>query len=195
MFTTIKRLLTRATEMPRWKGSRAATRRNFVLRGAALGLGMSLPARLWMRTISEHHVFSVPGTLLIVLFFTGMGGLAGLVAWWRRNPERPRTLVVRAAGFAPFALLGPFTLLFIPSFLAALVSGHPAWRRWARSAAAIFGVLVFGFTELILLTADVPGSGAVRLASGLLYLPLSYALFISNRLAFDPLPGRRPAAA
>lgn len=54
----------------------------------------------------------------------------------------------------------------------------------------------FGLTELIILTADVPGNAGVRLASGLLYLPLAYALFFTNRLALDPLPRReRPAPA
>ena len=166
-------------------------RRKVLLIGALIGFSLAVLARFWMRTISKDHVFTVPGTVLILLFFSGMGALVGLVSWWRRRPgQRPRSFIFRAVGLAPFALLGPFTLLFIPSFFAALVSGHPSWRKlWRRLAFAV-AIGFFGFTELVLLTMNVPGNGAVRLVSGVLYLPLAYALFLSNRVALDPLPPR-----
>ncbi|MGE3572842.1 MAG: hypothetical protein AB7J35_02150 [Dehalococcoidia bacterium] len=157
--------------------------------GAVVGFSLAVPARIWMRTISKDHVFTVPGTMLILIFFSAMGALVGLVSWWRRRPtQRPRSFIVRAAGLAPFALLGPFTLLFIPSFFAALASGHPFRRkRWRRLTIGV-AIAFFAFTELILLTMDAPGGGGVRIASGILYLPLAYALFLSNRVALDPLP-------
>lgn len=190
MFGYLKSAAAKLAAMPRWRSSAPATRRRFVLRGAAVGLAVSPVVRLWMRTISQHHVFSVGGTMLIVLVFAGMGALAGLVSWWRRNPRHPRPLFVRAVGIVPFALLGPFTLLFLPSLLAAVTTGPLPPRRWLRRVAVLAGLLLFALTELILLTADVPGNAGVRLASGLLYLPLAYACFITIRLAVDPLPAR-----
>lgn len=196
MLATVRDFARRLATMPSWPGRAAGSKRQYVLRGATLGLAISLMARLWMRTISEHRVFTVAGTLLIILFFTGMGALAGLVAWWRRNPQRPRTLFVRAAGVAPFLLLGPFTLFFVPSFVGALISGHPGWRKWKRRTGLALVVVFFALTELVLLTANVPGGPGLRVVSGVLYLPLAYALFVSNRLALDPLPprGASPAA-
>jgi MFS family permease len=138
-----------------------------------------------MRTISQEHVFTVSGTVLIMLVFSAMGAAAALAAWWRRNPRHPRGVFVRAVGVLPFALLGPFTLLFIPSFLTGLVASHAGWR-WARRVALALGVLFLGLTELVLLTMDDAGSGWVRVASGILYLPLAYAVFVAIRLAFDP---------
>ncbi len=171
-------------------------RRKVLLIGALIGFSLAIPARFWMRTISKDHVLTVPGTVLILLFFSAMGALVGLVSWWRRRPgDRPRSFIFRAVGLAPFALLGPFTLLFIPSFFAALVSGHPSWRKLWRRLATALAVGFFAFTELILLTMDAPGSGGVRVASGILYLPLAYALFLSNRVALDPLPSRQAAMA
>lgn len=196
MRTRIRTIAAQLADLPARLAATSSVRRKALIIGAAAGFSLAVPTRIWMRTISDNHVFSVGGTLFIMLFFSGMGALVGLTLWWRRQPERrPRQLVFRAVGIAPFALLGPFTLLFIPSFLAALATGHASWRRiWRRSA---FGIAVFFFalTELILLTADVHGGGAVRLASGVLYLPLAYALFLSNRAALDPLPQRtgRPA--
>ncbi|MGB4863720.1 MAG: hypothetical protein WBO97_14780 [Tepidiformaceae bacterium] len=195
-------MLSRSRSLASWLATLPArlaltttVRRRILVAGAISGLSLGVAARVWMRTISDDHVFSVGGTLFIVLFFGGMGALVGLTLWWRRRPERrPRMLIFRAVGVAPFALLGPFMLLFLPGFLVALATGHRSWRtRWRRRA-FVAAVLFFALTELILLTADVPGSGAVRLASGLLYLPLAYALFISNRLALDPLPVRQPLA-
>ncbi|MEO8539481.1 MAG: hypothetical protein ABI577_07045 [bacterium] len=195
MFGRIRSLFARLTTVPKWPGPEANRKRQFVRNGAVLGLLVSLPARFWMRTISEHHVFTIPGTLIIIIVFSGMGALAGLAAWWRRNPQRPRGLFVRAVAFAPFALLGPFTLLFLPSVVAAAVTSHPGWKTWVRRIGIIAGVLAFAFTELILLTMDVAGGPAVRVISGVLYLPLAYVLFVSNRGAFDPLPPRLTAAS
>ncbi|MGE3075821.1 MAG: hypothetical protein AB7N24_19055 [Dehalococcoidia bacterium] len=193
MRTRIRGLLNWLSVLPTRITPVSTRRRKVLAVGAVIGFCLAVPARIWMRTISKDHVFTVPGTMLILIFFSAMGALVGLVSWWRRRPnQRPRSFIVRAAGLAPFALLGPFILLFIPSFFAALVSGHPSWRkRWRRLT---FGIAIafFAFTELILLTMDVPGSGGVRLASGILYLPLAYALFLSNRVALDPLP--RPPA-
>ena len=194
---TIRRLVGRLVDLPARQASTNGARRRYLLSGAVVGLVLGAAARAWMRTISDEHVFTVGGSLFIVAFFAGMGALAGLAAWWRWGASGPRSsLAVRAAAFAPFAFLGPFMLLFVPSLLAALVSGHPAWRTWARRLALAGAGVFFGLTELIILTADVPGNAGVRLASGLLYLPLAYALFFTNRLALDPLPRReRPAPA
>lgn len=194
MRSSFQRLISRLATWPA-AGAGTGRKRVYVLRAAAVGLALGLAARAWMRTISGEHVFTVGGTVFIVLFFGGLGALTGLVFWWRRSGHRPRRdLVVRGAGLAPFALMGPFVLLFLPSLLAALLTGRSGWRRWPRRLAMGAAVVSLLFTELILLTADVPGSEGVRVASGLLYLPLAYALFISNRLAFDPLPPRESAA-
>lgn len=190
MFSSLLQRLPRPDSRPQEQSGVPEAKRRFVVRGAAIGLSVALPARLWMRTISQHHVFSVGGTLLIIFVFTGMGAMAGVVTWWRRNPAHPRALIVRAVGIAPFALLGPFTLLFIPSLIAAATAGHPDWKRWARRGAIVAGVVFFSLTELILLTSDAPGNAGVRLASGLLYLPLAYASFLTIRLALDPLPAQ-----
>lgn len=192
MLSRVRSLASSLANLPARLALATTVRRRIVFGGAISGLVLGIAARVWMRTISDNHVFSVGGTLFIILFFAGMGALVGLTLWWRRRPERrPRMLIFRAVGVAPFALLGPFMLLFLPSFLVALVAGHRSWRKLWRRIALGFAIVSFAFSELIMLTADVPGSGAVRLASALLYLPLAYALFVSNRVALDPLPARQ----
>ena len=82
-------------------------RRRVLFIGALIGFSLAVPARFWMRTVSKDHVLTVPGTVLILLFFSAMGALVGLVSWWRRRPgDRPRSFIFRAVGLTPFTLLG-----------------------------------------------------------------------------------------
>lgn len=189
------RLFEWLTTPPIHPGPRLVTRRGWLLRGGLAGLGAGVIMRVWMRTISDHHVFSIGGTVFILLFFAGLGFLAALAAWWRFRADCPRRpAIVRAVAGIPFAAFGPFMLLFLPGALAAAVTGHPAWGRWRKRLLIGVAVATFGLIELFLLTADVPGNAGVRIASGILYLPLAYAVFLTNRLAFDPME-RAPLAA
>ena len=182
-----KRLLERLSALAVPSGRIHLTKRRCLVRGALAGLGAGVVMRLWMRTISDHHVFSVGGTLFIFLFFAGLGAAAALAVWWRSAGESRRPLLIRAVASIPFAAFGPFMVLFLPGALAAMVSGHPAWGQWRKRLLTGSAVATFALIELFLLTADVPGNAGVRIASGLLYLPLAYALFVTNRLAFDPI--------
>jgi hypothetical protein len=164
--------------------ARPTSRRRYVLRGALCGLVVAVFARIWMRTISDDHVFTVPGTTLILLVFSGMGASAGLAFAWRRLGSTRRLFVQRAVALVPYLLLGPFTLLFLPGFTLALVLGHRRWQRFLRRA--LFGVtaVVLAFVLVIMLSRGP--------LSAVLYVGLAYALFLTNRIAIEP---RAPVAA
>src|SRR6185369_2091352 len=88
------------------------TRRRYLLAGAAAGGLTAIVARLFMRSISDDPVFTVPGTTLIFLVFGGLGACAALALLWRQlGSPRPR-LVQQLVGFAPLLLMGPFMPLF-----------------------------------------------------------------------------------
>lgn len=155
-------------------------RRGPILVGAAAGLACGLLARAWFRALADHPVFSVGGTLFIALAFGGVGALAGLAFALRREGRFGRSWQVRLAGLAPVLLLGPGLPLFTPSV--ALAFALPRRRRWLRRALeGVAGVALLALALVLL------GRGPLSL---LLWLLLSWALFLSARLAFEPLARR-----
>ncbi|MBI2766926.1 MAG: hypothetical protein HYX53_13575 [Chloroflexi bacterium] len=167
--------------------ARPASRRRYVLAGALCGLVVAVFARIWMRTISDEHVFTVPGTTLILLVFSGMGACAGVAFAWRRLGSTRRLFVQRAVALVPYLLLGPFTLLFLPGFTLALVLGHRGWRRLVRRALFAVTTAALAFILLIMLSR-----GPLTAA---LYLGLAYALFLTNRIAIEPRARDAPTPA
>lgn len=152
--------------------------RAFVVRGALAGLVVGLFARVWMRTISEEPVFTLFGTGLILAVFAGMGACVGLALRWRAFGSTRRMLVQRGVAFAPYLLLGPFMLLFLPGFLYALVSTHAGWRRLARWS--LLTVAALGGAFLLLAMFD---NGPVSAA---MYAVLAVAFHLANRVAVAP---------
>ena len=167
------------------------TRRGYVLRGAAIAFAVAIVARFWMRAITEQpHKFSIGGTGFIFVVVSGLGAYAGLAFAWRRLGSNRRMLVQRGVGMAPFLLMGPFMVFFIPGLLAAVGLAHRRWRRWLRRSLLTFACLLGAFFVFAL-----GSSGDARgVAKALLYLPVAYALFLTNRIVFEPRL-RAPAAA
>jgi len=159
------------------------SRRAYVLAGAVLGLAIGVFARVWMRTISEDPVFTPVGTGLILVVFAGMGACVGLALAWRRLGSPRRMLVQRGVALVPYLLLGPFMLLFLPGFLAALVATHGGWWRLARWP--LTGIAALG---LLFLMVAMFSNGV---ASGLMYAVLAFAFYLTNRIAVAP---KGPAA-
>ena len=151
---------------------------------AGLGFLTGLIARLWMRSISQDPVFSVVGTFLILAVFTGMGAVAGWVYARRTRglPARPR--LTRTAAFVPFVLMGPFMPLFLPSLGLALVAAKRQWRRLFRWPIIALAVLAALFFEIVFL-----GEAPFPLLAAVLYLVLSWVMFLALRLGFEPVPG------
>jgi hypothetical protein len=156
-----------------------ASKRTYVLRGAAAGLTLGILGRIWMRTISQDPQFTVGGTGLIFLVFTGLGALTGLSIYWRRFGTERRMLVVRAAAWAPFLLMGPFMPLFLPGLGLAELRAHLEWGRWRRRLVKWSSWALLSFLVLIMLGAE-QGPGLIAAA---LYLLLAWALYFSNRIA------------
>ncbi len=153
-------------------------RRTYVVAGAFAGLAIGVFARIWMRTVSEEPVFTVFGTGLILAVFAGMGACVGLAMRWRVFGSTRRMLVQRGVALAPYLLLGPFMLLFLPGFLFALVSTHGGWRRlarWSLTAVASLGGL-FLFIAMF-------ENGVL---SALMYGTLALAFHLTNRIAVAP---------
>ncbi|MFN0093982.1 MAG: hypothetical protein ACKVVT_04290 [Dehalococcoidia bacterium] len=166
----------------------APTKRVLVLRGALFAAAVALVARLWMRTVSDDHVFSLPGTTFIVLVFAGMGAAAGLAFAWRRYGSHRRRAVQRATALVPFLLMGPFMIIFLPSLGLTVWMALGRRRRWLRRAVIGASVLLAGFLTLAFFSRETVGP-----LSAVLYLALAYVMFLSLRIAFAPL--RTPAAA
>ena len=167
----------------RTAGPRDHARRGYVSRGAAIGLAVAIIARFWMRALTEQPPkFSVGGTGFILLVVSGLGACAGLAFAWRRLGSNRRLLVQRGVGLAPFLLMGPFMVFFIPGLLAAVGLAHRRWRKWLRRALIAVACLLGAFL-LLALSSVGGGQGAARV---LLYIPVAYALFITNRIVFEP---------
>jgi hypothetical protein len=157
--------------------------RRAVLRGAQLGLFGAIVGRVWMRLISEQQVFSLPGTLLILIVVSGFGALAGWAFAVRRRPRgRIRRWLFRFLAFVPFLGMGPFVVFFLGNFVYAVTSGR-GWRRLVRWPLLALGALLSGFWTLVFVTQNPEGLGW---ASAVLYLAVGYLLFVSLRLALDP---------
>ena len=60
--------------------------RRAVLRGVQLGLLWAIVGRIWMRQISDEQIFSVGGTLFILIVVSGFGAAAGYAFAVRRPP-------------------------------------------------------------------------------------------------------------
>lgn len=169
--------------------SYTSARRSYVLRGFLLGALAGALARLWFRTISDDQVFSVGGTLFIILAFGGFGAASGLAYAWRRLGSNRRLLVQRGVGLVPFLFMGPAMPIFGPGFLAAWLAGRHGPGRWRRRALIAVAGLVTAFWLLVLL-----GRGPVGILSVALFVALAGALFWTNRVVFEarragPLPG------
>ena len=166
-------------------------RRRFVLAGAAAGLAVGGVARVWMRTLTEQEpVFSVGGTIFILLVFTGLGACGGLALAWRRLGSPRRMLVQRGVGLLPTALMGPFVPFFLPAMFGAFLLAFPQWGRWKRRLLLAAIVLLGGFLLLVSVSR-----GPVGMASFGLWLAVSYAFFLSYRIVFEPRDGPRQPAA
>lgn len=112
------------------------------LRGAVLGLGWGLAARIWMRAITTDPEFSWSGTLLILGFATWLGVGSGLLAAARATGRRPWWALIGAPGLVLFASPG---LLFLPAFAAgglALGARTAAGRSVGWTAVALPVALV-----------------------------------------------------
>ncbi|MFN0096786.1 MAG: hypothetical protein ACKVVT_18670 [Dehalococcoidia bacterium] len=164
----------------------AGSRRSFMLRGALIAIVVAVFARVWMRTVSDDHQFTVGGTTFIVIVFAGMGAVAGLAFAWRRLGSQRRGLIQRGAGLVPFVLMGPFMLLFLPSLGVAACMALSRRRRWLRRAIVTVSALFAGFLVLAFLSR-----GAVGPLSVALYAGLAYVMFLTLRIAFAPLRHQR----
>jgi hypothetical protein len=163
--------------------SPSRARRRYVLRGAAIGLAVAIVARVWMRALTDQTPkFSIPGTGLIFVVVAGLGACAGLAFAWRRLASPRRLLVQRLVGLAPLLLMGPFMFLFIPGTLTAWTLAHRHWRRWLRIG--LFAVA--GLAGAFLLLAFAGRGGQQGALSLLLYFPVAYAMFLTNRIVFEP---------
>ncbi len=164
-------------------------RRRYLAWGALVGVGVGAVARVWMRTLTEQEpVFSVGGTLLILLVFSGLGACGGLALAWRRTGSPRRMLVQRGLGLLPTAFMGPFFPFFLPALFGALLSAFPGWGRWRRRGLWALIVLLSGFLFFVSL-----GRGPIGIASYALWMVVSYAFFLSYRIVFEPR-GSSPAA-
>ncbi len=181
---------------PATPGTASPDKRTCVLRGAAAGLALGILGRIWMRTISQDPQFTVGGTGLILIVFAGLGALTGLSIAWRRFGTGRRMLVVRGVAWAPFLLMGPFMLLFLPGLGLAALRSHRDWGKGRRRIVQWSSWALLGFLVLIMLGAD-QGPGLV---AATLYLLLAWALYFSNRIALSiarrsppeqPSPGDR----
>ncbi|WP_322796951.1 hypothetical protein [Tepidiforma sp.] len=156
-----------------------AARRRYLWFGAISGLAAGITARVWMRTVTEDPRFTIPGTLLVLLVFTGMGTLTGLALWWRHSGSTRRGLVQRGAAGLPFLLLGPFMLFFLPSLLVPISRLRTGWPRLLRWAAAGLGAGTGALFALAILNHHGP-------AAAVLYLALLVGFAIPNRLLVAP---------
>lgn len=168
-------------------GTLTSIRRRYVWQGALAGLLSGSVARVWMRTLSEDPVFSVVGTTLILLVFAGLGAAAGLALAWRRLRSPRRMFVQRGVGLAPFLLMGPFMLFFLPSVVAATLFGHRGWRRLLRTSLWVGMGLFTAFIFLAMVS-----NGARGFAQFALYVPLAYLMFVTNRIALEPRAATPP---
>lgn len=157
----------------------AASRRTYLRTGAVAGFTAGILARTWMRTVTEDPRFTIPGTLLVLLVFTGMGTITGLALWWRHSGSTRRSLVQRGTAGLPFLLLGPFMLFFLPSLLVPISRLRTGWPRLLRWAVLGLGAGTGILFSLAILNHHGP-------AAALLYLVLLAGFTVPNRLLVAP---------
>lgn len=121
-----------------------------IVGGAGLGLLWGIAARIWMRLISTHPEFSIPGTAAILIIATLFGAFTGLAFAARRRGWPgwghyvPRILAVMF--FIPFGMAGG-----LPLMLTVLVATLGLTRR-----AAVGWWVVAGLALLLANATDVP---------------------------------------
>jgi hypothetical protein len=158
--------------------------------GAQLGLLWAIVGRVWMRLISEQRIFSVPGTLFILIVVSGFGAAAGYAFARRRtpSPSRLRRWWHRLLAYVPFLGMGPFAIFFVGQLAFAWRMSHPRSSRLIRWILAAAATLATAFWTLVFISQDPAGPGW---ASALLYLILAYILYLTLR--FTLAPGDRTA--
>lgn len=166
-------------------GDEPGGRRRAVLVGAQLGLLWAVVGRVWMRLISEEQVFSVGGTIFILLVISGFGAAAGYAFHARRATatSRLRRWWHRLLAYVPFLGMGPFAIFFLGHFAFAWRVSHPGAGRIVRFLLGAAGILVPVFWALIFVSQDPNGLGW---ASAILYLTLGYLIYVSLRFALEP---------
>ena len=172
-------------------------RRRAILIGAQLGLLWAIVGRIWMRTISEEQVFSVPGTIFILIVVSGFGAMAGYAFAARRTatPGRFKRWGQRLMAYVPFLGMGPFAIFFLGHFALAWRTSRPSAGRVLRFALGAAAIVIPAFWTIVFATQRPDGFGW---ASALLYLSLGYLLYVSLRFALEPTeaePVRPPPAA
>lgn len=166
-------------------------RRRAILVGAQLGLLWAIVGRVWMRLISEEQVFSVPGTIFILLVVSGFGAAAGYAFAARRSTStsRLKRWWHRLLAYVPFLGMGPFAIFFLGHFAYAWRMSRPRTRRVPRFLLAAAGILLTAFWTLVFVSQEPNGAGW---ASAILYLTLGYLLYVSLRFALEPSEEPRP---
>lgn len=166
-------------------GSDPRGRRRAVLVGAQLGLLWAVIGRVWMRLISEEQVFSVPGTVFIVIVVTGFGAAAGYAFHARRSASSSRfkRWWHRLLAYVPFLGMGPFAVFFLGHFAYAWRVSRPRIGRIRRFLLGTAAILVPAFWTLVFVSQEPNGTGW---ASAILYLTLGYLLYVSLRFALEP---------
>lgn len=157
-------------------------RKRLVLAGALAGLIAGSVARIWMRTLTEQEpIFSIGGTVFILLVFAGLGACAGLTLAWRRLGSPRRMLIQRGVGLLPTAFMGPFFPFFLPAMFGALLLAFPQWGRWRRRLLMSLIVVAGGFLFLAW-----SSRGLIGIAAFVLWIAVSYAFFLTYRIVFEP---------
>ena len=163
--------------------------RRTILRGMQLGLVWAIVGRIWMRQIADERMFSVPGTIFIFIVVSGFAAAAGYAfAQRRRRWGRSRRWLHRFLAFVPVLGMGPFVVFFLGNAVCALLGAHEGWRRLVRWPLLGLGAAITAFWTLVFVGQNPDGQGW---ASALLYLGLSYLLFVSLRFALDPAATHR----
>ncbi len=112
--------------------------------GLALGAGLGVLARVWMRTVSTDPQFSWAGTLMILGLFAAAGLLVGVVRALRLASRSPWWKLLLLPGLALFA--GPGMLL-LPG---TVVGGWGFSGRGPRALRAVCLVAALGVLPLVL---------------------------------------------
>lgn len=176
--------------LARATGSEPGGRRRAVLVGAQLGLLWAVIGRVWMRLISEEQVFSVGGTIFILLVVTGFGAAAGYAFHARRSTaaSRAKRWWHRLLAYVPFLGMGPFVIFFLGHFAYAWRMSRPQAGRFARILLGAAAIIVPAFWTLVFVSQEPSGAGW---ASAILYLTLGYLLYVSLRFALEPSEAAR----
>ena len=137
-----------------------------ILGGAGLGLLWGVAARIWMRLISTHPEFSIPGTAAILVIAAIFGACAGLAFVARRRGWR-RWVHYLARGlavlfFIPFGIGGGMPLMLTVLLVTLALTRQAVLGLWILAALAI--LLVTGTDSGVPpIIAVIAPAGAVAL--------------------------------